>query len=41
MPRAVLLLLLLLCGCKDRTSSDFEQAWNTFRPQHVSGAEAP
>ena len=34
--RPAVLLLLLLCGCKD---TDFDQAWMTFHANHVSCSE--
>jgi hypothetical protein len=35
----VFLLLLCLCGCKDRYTGDFETVWAGYEPAHVSGWE--
>jgi hypothetical protein len=38
-PRAVFLMLLLLAACKDSSEGDFEQAWASYKPIHVSGSD--
>jgi hypothetical protein len=37
---AVFLMLLLLCGCKDRTDDDFTRALAQYVPDHVAGADS-
>jgi hypothetical protein len=34
----VFLILLCLCGCKDRYTGDFKTVWVGYSPAHVSAA---
>ena len=35
----VFLIMLILCGCKDRIQDDFTLAWAEYRPVHVAGTD--
>jgi hypothetical protein len=37
--RPTVLLLLLLCGCKDAVRADFDQARALYQLIHVSGSD--